>query len=109
MSFKLASDYFSEFLQPRKCSALEDFFEFKLLPDIKGIYREDYLRHMGRRPEKKDIHAVLLSHAHADHAQYIHFLRHDIPIYCSQETKIILRAVEETGSNPISDLVTSCV
>ena len=108
LSFGQTARYFSEFLQPRKCSALEDFFEFELLPDIKGIYRQDYLSHMGRPKEERRVDALLLSHAHADHAQYIHFLRTDIPIYCSKETLIILEALEETGSNPFSDLVTSC-
>ena len=110
MSFNVANQYFSEFLQPRKCTALTDFFEFGLLPDdINGIYRTDYLTHMGRRPEEdRSVDAVLLSHAHADHAQYIHFLRTDIPIYCTEATRIILQAIEETGSNPLSDLTTAC-
>ena len=108
MSFNQAGEYFSEFLQPRKCSALEDFFEFSLLPDIKGVYREDYLRHMGRPPEEREIDGIFLSHAHADHSQYIHFLRTDIPIYCTMETKIILQTLEETGSNPLSDFTSAC-
>lgn len=108
MSFGQSAKFFSEFLQPRKCAALSDFFELGLLPDIKGIYRQDYLKHMARPEEEKTIDAVLLSHAHADHAQYIHFLRHDIPIYCTEATKIILQALEETGSNSCSDLVTGC-
>lgn len=108
MSFKIANQYFAEFLQPRKCSALTDFFELGLLPDIKGIYRADYLKHMERPEEASSIDAVLLTHAHADHAQYIHFLRTDIPIYCTEATRTILQAVEETGSNPLSDLVTAC-
>jgi len=108
MSFNIADQYFAEFLQPRKCTALADFFELGLLPDIKGIYRADYLKHMGRPEEERSVDAVLLSHAHADHAQYIHFLRTDIPIYCTEATKIILQALEETGSNPLSDLVTAC-
>lgn len=108
MSFKIANQYFAEFLQPRKCTALADFFELGLLPDLKGIYREDYLRHMDRPKEERSVDAVLLTHAHADHAQYIHFLRTDIPIYCTKATKIILQAVEETGSNPLSDLITAC-
>ncbi len=108
MSFGQVGKYFSEFLQPRKCSALSDFFELKLLPDIKGIYREDYLNHMNRPKEKRSIDAVFLSHAHADHAQYIHFLRYDIPIYSTEATKIILQVLEETGSNPLSDLITAC-
>ena len=107
MSFKQSAKFFSEFLQPRKGLALADFFELGLLPDIKGIYRQDYLSHMERPEEDKFIDAVLLSHAHADHAQYIHFLRNDIPIYCTEATKIILQVLEETGSNT-SDLVTGC-
>ena len=108
MSFKIANQYFAEFLQPRKCTALVDFFELGLLPDIKGIYREDYLKHMNHPAEARSVDAVLLTHAHADHAQYIHFLRTDIPIYCTEATRTILRAVEETGSNPLSDLITAC-
>ena len=48
MSFKQSANFFSEFLQPRKCAALSDFFELGLLPDIKGIYRKDYLRAYGK-------------------------------------------------------------
>ena len=53
MSFKQAGKYFSEFVQPRKCSSLQDFFEMKLLPEMDGLYREDYLKHRCRkRPEE---------------------------------------------------------
>ncbi|UCH72166.1 MAG: MBL fold metallo-hydrolase [Thermoplasmatales archaeon] len=107
-SFNQFSKYFSEFLNPRKSVGLKDFFELNLLPDIEGIYREDYLKHMGRSTEKRDLDAVFLSHAHADHAQYIHFLRKDIPIYCNKATYIILKVLEETGVGSFSDLVTTC-
>jgi len=108
MSFGQSAKFFSEFLQPRKCAALEDFFELDLLPDLKGVYREDYIRHMGRSPEERCVDAVLLSHAHADHAQYIHFLRFDIPVYCTAATKTILESLEATGSNQLSDLTSAC-
>jgi len=108
MSFKQAGKFFSEFLQPRKCNSLTDFYEFKLLPKMKGAYRTDYLKHMERKNESRGIDAVFLSHAHVDHAQYIHFLRTDIPVYCTKATKIILKCLEETGSNIFSDLITSC-
>lgn len=108
MSFNQNSKYCSEFLQPRKCSGLTDFFELGLLPDIKGFYRTDYLKHMGRTGEEREIDAVLLTHAHADHAQYIHFLRHDIPIYCTAETKTILKCIEETGSSTFSEYINVC-
>ncbi|MBT8172137.1 MBL fold metallo-hydrolase [Candidatus Bathyarchaeota archaeon] len=108
MSFKQASQYFSEFLQPRKCAGLADFFELGLLPDIEGLYRGDYLRQMGREEEKRRIDALFLSHAHADHANYIHFMRFDIPIYCTRISKTILQCLEETGSNSLSDFITAC-
>src|SRR3989338_7568712 len=108
MGFAQAGKYYSEFLQPRKCSGLNDFFELGLLPKLKGAYREDYLKQMGLPNEKKEIDALFLTHAHADHAQYIHFLRFDIPIYCSRATKIILQSLEETGSGLLSELITAC-
>ncbi len=108
MSFNQNSKYFSEFLNPRKCTALTDYMEMGLLPDIKGIYREDYLNHMGRPPEERAVDAVFLSHAHADHAQYIHFLRFDIPIYCTKETYIILQCLENVGISTTSDLTSAC-
>lgn len=108
MSFGRNSRYFSEFLNPRKCTALTDYLEMGLLPDINGIYREDYLDHMERPPEERAVDAVFLSHAHADHAQYIHFLRFDIPIYCTKETHIILQCLEEVGTGTTSDLTSAC-
>ncbi|MCK4309973.1 MAG: MBL fold metallo-hydrolase, partial [Methanomicrobia archaeon] len=108
MSFSQSSWYFSEFLQPRKCVSLTDFFEFDLLPDLPGIYRGDYLKHMGRDPEERSVDALFLSHAHMDHSAYIHFLRKDIPIYCTEPTKIILQCIEETGKGTFSDLCTHC-
>lgn len=104
MSFGLANKYFSEFLQPRKCNGIGDFIEFGLLPDIKGIYRTDFLKHMGRIDEELDCQGVLLSHAHADHASYISHLRQDLPIYCSKETYCILKAINDTASGSFTDL-----
>lgn len=106
MSFGQANKFFAEFLKPRKGAALKDFFEMGLLPQMEGIYRTDYLNHMDLPEEKPMIDALFLSHAHADHAQYIHFLREDIPIYCSQETMLILEALETTGHDSFLDLAT---
>lgn len=95
MGFKRKGLYFEEFLTPRTSNGLGDFLELNLIPDIKGIYREDLLKHLGRKPEETDVQGVLLSHAHADHANYISFLHKDIPIYCGETCKYILDAVEE--------------
>jgi hypothetical protein len=34
-----------------------------------------------------------------EHAAYIHYIRPDIPIYCSEGTKMIMQALQDTGSS----------
>jgi len=106
MSFSQANKYFSEFLQPRKANGICDFVEFGLLPWIRGIYREDYLRHSGISYDvEPSVDGVLLSHAHMDHSSYIHHLREDIPIYLTEESYLILKVLEETSSVSFTDLI----
>jgi len=64
MSFGRRGKYFEEFLNPRSSNGMGDFLELNLIPDIKGVYREDLLEHQGIKPESPEVHAVLLSHAH---------------------------------------------
>lgn len=93
-------DYFSEFANPRTCNSLGDLFEFGLLPKLKGLYRKDFAKHMDfDGDEENEIDGVLLTHAHIDHAAYIHYLRPDIPVYCSEATKLIIQALQDTGAN----------
>jgi len=106
MSFSQAKRFLSEFLQPRKCNGILDFVELGLLPWIKGIYREDYLRHCGIKDEGPSIDGVLLSHSHMDHSAYIHHLREDIPIYMTRESYVIMKAIEETSKTSFTDLTT---
>ncbi len=76
LAFNRANDFLSEFLQPRKSNGILDFVALGLLPWIKGIYREDYLRHSGLSYDKEPaVDGVFISHAHVDHAAYIHHLR----------------------------------
>lgn len=105
MDFELYGKYFSLLLPPRKLNGLEDFLEFGLLPNLKGLYRKDALIKVGKKPEETAFDGVLLSHAHADHASYIHFLREEIPIYCSKPTYCILKALEDTSQTPFGDLI----
>jgi ribonuclease J len=106
MSFSLANQYFDEFMQPRKCNGILDLLEFGLLPNLEGLYRCDYLEHCqlvsGNIPK---VDGVLLSHAHMDHSSYIHYLREDIPIHCSQASKDIMQALDETGSTGTCELI----
>ncbi|MDD1774470.1 MAG: MBL fold metallo-hydrolase [Methanobacterium sp.] len=104
LAFSRANDYLSEFLQPRKSNGIVDFVTLGLLPCIKGIYREDYLRHTGLSyDDEPAVDGVLISHAHVDHAAYIHHLREDIPIYLSEQSFLILKALEDTGIASFSE------
>lgn len=99
MQMSKSSQYFAEFLNPRMCNGMGDLFEFGLLPKLKGLYRKDYAKHMDfDGTEENDIDAIILSHAHIDHAAYLHYVRPDIPVYCSEATKLIMQAFQDTGS-----------
>lgn len=105
MSFNQSGMYFSEFLMPRNCNGLGDYFATGLLPDLKGVYRQDYLRHMGRPNEDRLIDAVLISHAHMDHMSYLHHLRCDIDLVMSQGTHAICQTLQQTRSSGVNDLL----
>ncbi len=100
--------YYDMMMAPRDGSALGDLFEFELLPRIHGIYRKDYTRHLSHGPNpgwfeddyRSDdyIDGVLLTHAHVDHCDYLHYLRPNIPVYCTEATKLIMQALQDTGA-----------
>jgi ribonuclease J len=107
MQMGKVNQYFAEFVNPRLCNGMGDLFEFELLPKLNGLYRKDYAKHMDfDGNEDTEFHAVLLSHAHADHAAYIHYLRPDIPIYCSEATRLIMLALQDTGGNSCDQYIT---
>jgi ribonuclease J len=95
MNFEKRRKYFEEFLVPRVANALVDLLEMELLPNIKGIYRIDLLKHA-----KMDVHTepivdgVVLSHAHYDHSAYISFLDERIPVFSSEITKDIFQILQ---------------
>src|SRR2546426_8641824 len=68
--FSRRSKFFEEYINPRTSNGIVDFLAMGLVPDIPGIYREDLIKMAERKPEKPDLDAVLLSHAHSDHADY---------------------------------------
>lgn len=105
-SYKNQGLFFHEYLKPRKVSGLSDYFRMGLAPDLRGVYREDLLRQMGRPPEPKSVDAVVLSHPHLDHAGLFPLLRPDIPLVMSPASRAILRTLQDTGnaSQPIDYL-----
>ena len=109
MSFKQSGLYFDEFLQPIKYNGVVDFLEMGFLPplsDMAGFYRQDYLSHayMSTSPYAA-YDRVFLSHAHADRANYIHFLSSDSPIHASEVTKRIMASTEDTSSSGFNEFL----
>lgn len=101
MQMGKVNQYFAEFVNPRKLSGFGDMFEFDLLPDVRGIYRRDYSKHMnyGDHDDSTSVDGVLLTHAHVDHCAYIHYLRPEIPIYCSDASRMIMQGFQDMGGN----------
>lgn len=103
MSFGKNAKYFQGYLQPRSSTGIIDYLEMGLIPNIKGIYRDDLLKNAGRKKEKPIVDGVLLSHAHADHASYISFLNKEIPIYMGETCKLILEAIKDIQRSNIEN------
>lgn len=103
LSFGRFGEYFSEFLRPRRGNALGDHWKLNLLPRMEGVYRQDFLRHMGIPHEERRVDGVIVSHAHMDHIGDIPFLRPDIPILATKGSLAIMRALEETSSGSSPD------
>ena len=101
MSFGKNAKFFEEFITPRVSNGIVDYLTMGLIPDIQGAYRDDLLEMAGRKPEQTDIDAVLLTHAHADHANYISFLNKDIPIHMGAGCHLILKALADRGSRSL--------
>ncbi|MDQ5883028.1 MAG: fold metallo-hydrolase, partial [Patescibacteria group bacterium] len=100
-SYKEASKYFEEFVNPRSVHGLKDYLELGLLPNQGGLYREDLLTLFQTeepelfnklRKESIQLDAVLISHGHFDHVGYLSFLDEKIPVFLSQDTKMVLDA-----------------
>jgi len=100
-SFSRRAKYFEEYLNPRTSNGIVDFLTMGLLPDIQGVYRDDLMKMAGKKIVPPDIDAVLLTHAHADHADYISFLHEDIPVYMGATCHLILKALAERASRSI--------
>ncbi|MCK4477825.1 MBL fold metallo-hydrolase [Candidatus Bathyarchaeota archaeon] len=97
-SFTLGCDFFSGWLSPRAINGLGDYFEFGLLPKLKGLYAKEQLQFTDVPYVKPRFDAVFLSHAHFDHVKHIEFLDPEIPVYLGEGTKLFLEAMEKTSS-----------
>jgi len=60
--------------------AREELVQSNILPDIKGLYKN----------EEKAVDGILISHAHLDHYGLLSYVNPDIPVYMSQGAKELI-------------------
>jgi ribonuclease J len=124
------SKYFSEFLVARSKNALRDMLRLGVLPKIDGIYTPhlvdmtvlfeneevakkvpleealDYWKTMDVcpcNPERPGVDGVFISHAHFDHIQDVSFLDPCIPVYCTDKTKVLAKAMTDVSVSGVDD------
>jgi ribonuclease J len=122
--------FFSEFLVARSKNALRDLLRLGILPKIDGIYAPylvdmtvlfeneavgqkvpldealDYWKTMDIVPcnsERPAVEGVFISHAHFDHIQDVSFLDPCIPIYCTEKTKVLAKAMTDVSVSGVDD------
>ena len=100
LSFAKYPQFYEEYVCERKARGIYDLWRLGLIPRINN-YREDLipsdLRDEVSRCQKLPVSAVLLSHAHLDHAGNIALLEKEIAIVGSPATMAILKAINDTG------------
>lgn len=86
-NFEKERSFFDEpYLRPREEKHL---LSLGILPKIEGLYKKD--------EKESGIDAILLSHPHTDHMDYIRYIKDDVPIFCGETTKTIITAREFSG------------
>ncbi len=122
--------FFSEFLVARSKNALRDMLRLGILPKINGIYTThlvdmtvlfeneavsekvpldealDYWKTTDVcpcNPEHPAVDGVFVSHAHFDHIQDVSFLDPCIPVYCTEKTKVLAKAMTDVSVSGVDD------
>lgn len=97
-SFNMGTEYYINWLQPRRGNGLRDYFEFGLLPRIHGLYSEEVLGDTDLRWEDPSFQGVFVSHAHADHVNHLQFVDQDVPVFLGKGTRFFMDAMEKTSN-----------
>jgi ribonuclease J len=95
------SRYYEEYLIPRANQGILDLVTMGIIPDARGLYRDDVmLPDLDLRgPEVGSIDAVLITHAHLDHAGAVGLLRPEIPTVTNALTAATLKAIQDCGGS----------
>src|SRR5271155_986321 len=87
-------EFYRDYLQPRSTSKAKDLLEFDLLPRVPGLYSKEALSDSDLEYTDPQVHAIFVSHAHADHAGYLELVDPTIPVHVGEGTRALLGAIE---------------
>jgi len=87
-------EFYVEYLQPRSTCRAKDLLEFDLVPRVSGLYSRESLGDGDLPYAEPEVHAVFVSHAHADHAGYLDLIDPAIPVHVGEGTRTLLTAIE---------------
>lgn len=101
-SFSQYSKFFEEYVQPRRINGLGDYLALGLIPPLEGLYRPDYLKMLSfwgndfglKQHSRPAFDAVLISHAHADHINFLSFIDPNIPVYVLPDTLKVIKTLD---------------
>jgi ribonuclease J len=108
VSFAAEAEYFRGAISPRKVNGIGDYLEFGILPRLEGLYAQDEIKQTDIPSKSPEYQGIIVSHAHADHAGCVKFLDKTIPVYCGETSKIILAALNESGSSDLNPSLLKC-
>ena len=87
-NFEREKQFYNEpYLRPREEKHL---IYLGMLPQVKGLYKKD--------EGEPSISGIVLSHPHADHWDYIRYVKDSVPIFCGETTKTMIVAREMSGA-----------
>jgi ribonuclease J len=91
-SYAQEGEYFDfPLLQPREPRHL---LGLGILPNVTGLYKG--------QEDDHDVDAIVLSHPHGDHWDYMRFVKDDVPIHCAPLTAKVILAREMSSAGGIS-------
>lgn len=101
--FNMKDEFFVDWLVPRESrTGLKDYFFFDLMPQIKGLYGEKWLKDTDLKYSKPEFDAIFISHMHFDHAMHLKFVDDKIPVYLGAAADAIRQSWEATGGTGVS-------